>query len=66
MLALVLVSAYAFAGSWMLYRLVDALWPMRVSEDAEAMGLDLSQHQEVAATFEARRDGVDGVLTHVA
>jgi Amt family ammonium transporter len=64
--ALVLVSAYAFVGSWVLYRAVDALWPMRVSRDAESIGLDLSQHDEVAATFDATRDGVTGVLEHVA
>ncbi len=66
LLALVFVSVYAFAGSWFLYRAVDALWPMRVSTDAEAIGLDLSQHDEVAATFDAARDGVRGALDQVA
>ncbi len=53
--ALVLVSVYAFAGSWLLYRVVDTLWPMRVSRDAETLGLDQSQHGEVAATFDPVR-----------
>ena len=52
LLALVIVSGFAFVGSWFLYRVVDTLWPMRVSPDAEIDGLDLSQHGEVAATFE--------------
>ena len=51
-LALVVVTAFAFVGSWLLYRFVDTLWPMRVSAAAEAHGLDMSQHGEVAATFE--------------
>ena len=66
LLALVFVSVYAFVGSWVLYRAVDALWPMRVSRDAEGIGLDLSQHDEVAATFDAARDGVRGALDRVA
>jgi Amt family ammonium transporter len=52
LIALVVVSAFAFIGSWLLYRIVDTLWPMRVSPDAEIDGLDLSQHGEVAATFD--------------
>ena len=65
MLALVVVSAFAFAGSWVLYRLVDALWPMRVPTDAETDGLDISQHGEVAATFDAEPERVR-LLEHVA
>ncbi len=53
MFALVVVSAFAFVGSWLLYRIVDTLWPMRVSPDKEIDGLDLSQHGEVAACFDA-------------
>ena len=65
LLALVVVTAFAFIGSWLLYRIVDTLWPMRVSPDAEIDGLDLSQHGEVAATFEAVPEG-PSVLEHVA
>ena len=62
--ALVVVTAFAFIGSWLLYRIVDTLWPMRVSPDAEIDGLDLSQHGEVAATFEGAPER--RVLEHVA
>lgn len=62
--ALVVVTAFAFIGSWLLYRIVDTLWPMRVTPDAELDGLDLSQHGEVAATFEAAPER--GYLEHVA
>ena len=64
LLALVVVTAFAFLGSWLLYRVVDALWPMRVTPEAELDGLDLSQHGEVAATFEA--SPARGYLEHVA
>jgi ammonium transporter, Amt family len=65
MLALVVVTAFAFVGSWVLYRIVDGLWPMRVPADAELTGLDLSQHDEVAATFEPAAD-TRALLHHVA
>jgi Amt family ammonium transporter len=66
LLALVAVTAFAFVGSWILYRLVDTLLPMRVSADAETDGLDLSQHDEVAATFDAEPGGAPPLLEHVA
>ncbi|MBI4476227.1 MAG: ammonium transporter [Acidobacteria bacterium] len=44
--ALVLVSAFSFAGSYALYRLTDAIIPLRVTDDQEELGLDLSQHGE--------------------
>ena len=66
MLALVVVTAFAFVGSWFLYRVVDTMWPMRVSPDAETDGLDLSQHGEVAATFDADHGGPASLLEHVA
>ena len=45
--ALVFVAAFSFCGSWLLYRITDAIIPLRVSEEQEAIGLDLSQHGEV-------------------
>ncbi|HZP48609.1 MAG TPA: ammonium transporter [Vicinamibacterales bacterium] len=45
--ALVFVAAFSFGGSWLLYRITDAIIPLRVSEEQEALGLDLSQHGEV-------------------
>ncbi len=45
--ALLFVAAFSFGGSWLLYRITDAIIPLRVSEEQEAIGLDLSQHGEV-------------------
>jgi ammonium transporter, Amt family len=49
MLALVLVSAFAFGGSWLLYKITDIVIPVRVTSEQEEVGLDLSQHGESAA-----------------
>jgi Amt family ammonium transporter len=46
MLALVLVSVFSFVGSYLLYKLVDRFVPLRVTREAEDLGLDLSQHGE--------------------
>ena len=46
MIALVLTSVFAFGGSYLLFKFVDALLSMRVREDQEERGLDLSQHGE--------------------
>jgi ammonium transporter, Amt family len=44
--------AFAFAGSLILLKLVDAFVGLRVTDDAEQMGLDLSQHSEVGYALE--------------
>ncbi len=46
LLALVLTATFAFGGSYLLFKLVDSLLSMRVREDQEDRGLDLSQHGE--------------------
>lgn len=46
MFALLIVSVFTFVGAWLLYKLTNAIIPLRVSEEAEEMGLDLSQHDE--------------------
>ncbi len=46
LLALLIVSAFTFFGSLLLYRLVAWFTPMRVTEEEEQMGLDISQHEE--------------------
>jgi Amt family ammonium transporter len=51
-LAVVVVSAFAFVGSYLLLRLVDLFSPLRVSPKEEEDGLDLSQHGEEAYHFE--------------
>jgi ammonium transporter, Amt family len=47
-LAVVVVSAFAFVGSYLLLKLVDVFSPLRVSPKEEDEGLDLSQHGEEA------------------
>ncbi|PIF44837.1 Amt family ammonium transporter [Chryseobacterium sp. 52] len=46
MAALVLVSAFTFFGSLLLYKITDSIITLRVSEESENRGLDLSQHEE--------------------
>jgi len=46
LLALVMTATFAFGGSYLLFKLVDSLLSMRVREDQEERGLDLSQHGE--------------------
>ena len=46
MMALVLVCAFTFLGSIILYKVTDVIIPLRVAEDSETIGLDLSQHDE--------------------
>jgi len=45
--ALVFVALFSFAGSWLLFRVTDLVIPLRVSEEQEDVGLDLSQHGEM-------------------
>jgi ammonium transporter, Amt family len=47
-LAVAVVSVFAFAGSYLLFKLVDVFSPLRVSAKEEDEGLDLSQHGEEA------------------
>jgi Amt family ammonium transporter len=46
MMALVLVSAFTFGGAFLLFKLTNKIIPIRVSEESETIGLDLSQHGE--------------------
>lgn len=46
LLALIIVAAYTFVGSYLLYKFTDMLLSMRVREDQEYRGLDLFQHGE--------------------
>jgi ammonium transporter, Amt family len=45
--ALIFVALFSFGGSWLLYKLTNVIIPLRVSDDSEELGLDLSQHGEV-------------------
>ena len=44
--ALGIVGVFAFVGSYLLFKLVNYLLPMRVTAEQEQIGLDLSQHGE--------------------
>ena len=46
LLAIVIVFAYTFAMSMLLYWFVNKMIPMRVSRESERIGLDVSQHGE--------------------
>jgi Amt family ammonium transporter len=46
LLALVIVGAYTFGGSWLLYKLTNWIIPMRVEPKSERLGLDITQHEE--------------------
>jgi Amt family ammonium transporter len=50
--ALAIVSVFSFVGSFILYKVTDLIIPMRVPEDQEIEGLDLSQHGETAIAAE--------------
>jgi Amt family ammonium transporter len=43
---LVIVFAFAFGGSYLLFWIVNKMIPLRVSEENEELGLDVSQHGE--------------------
>ena len=44
--ALIGVSIFAFFASYLLFYIVNKMTPLRVSEDKEELGLDISQHGE--------------------
>ncbi len=46
MIALVGVSVFAFGGSYVLFKITDMILPLRVSQEDEKVGLDISQHDE--------------------
>lgn len=46
MMALLLVSVFTFGGAYVLFVITNKLIPIRVSEESETIGLDLSQHGE--------------------
>ena len=50
-LSIVVAWAYSFIVSWILLKILDATMGLRVSEEDESDGLDLSQHGEVGYTM---------------
>ena len=61
LLALVIMVSYTFFGSLICYKIIDLIIPLRVTEEQEVIGLDLSQHGETALGADllgrARRTG---------
>ena len=53
MLALVIVSAFTFFGSLLIYKITGMITKLRVTKEEEAIGLDLSQHAETLSTRKA-------------
>jgi Amt family ammonium transporter len=49
--AVVVTIVYSFVVSWVLLKLVDAFMGLRVSENEERIGLDLTQHRESSYTI---------------
>lgn len=47
-LAVVVSAGFAFLGTFVILKLLDGAMGLRISEDEERMGLDLSQHEERA------------------
>jgi Amt family ammonium transporter len=50
LLALVIVSAYTFFGSLIIYKITGLITKMRVTKEEERIGLDISQHSESLVT----------------
>jgi ammonium transporter, Amt family len=49
--AVVITTAYSFVASWILLKFVDLVIGLRVAEDSERIGLDLTQHREAGYTL---------------
>ncbi|MGD0210758.1 MAG: ammonium transporter [Desulfomonilia bacterium] len=48
LIGVIAVGLYVFCASWILMKVIDKLWGLRVSEDTELQGLDLGEHSETA------------------
>jgi Amt family ammonium transporter len=46
LLTLLIVGAFTFGGSWLLYKFTNMIVPIRVNAENEEHGLDTSQHGE--------------------
>ncbi len=44
--ALAIVVTFSFAGSWLIFKFINFILPLRVTEAEEELGLDASQHDE--------------------
>lgn len=46
-LGLLLVVSYSFVVSWGIFKLINFIHPLRVTEEEEELGLDVTQHNEI-------------------
>mgnify|MGYP006375988553 FL=1 len=46
LIAMIVVSIFAFSASYALFFIVNKITPLRVCEEKELLGLDISQHGE--------------------
>jgi Amt family ammonium transporter len=53
LIAVAASAGFAFAGSLVLLKITDAIVGLRVDEEAESIGLDLSEHEENGYALEA-------------
>ncbi|MFM9909616.1 MAG: ammonium transporter [Chitinophagaceae bacterium] len=44
--AMAIVAGYSFGVSWLIFKFIQVVLPMRVTEEEEALGLDATQHNE--------------------
>ena len=51
LLALAIVAVFTFGGSYGIMWLINKILPMRVSEEYEGKGLDITQHGEIATDY---------------
>jgi len=58
--ALVIVSIFAFAASYALFFIVNKITPLRVTEEKEELGLDISQHGHPAKSL--RPEAIGAVM----
>jgi Amt family ammonium transporter len=43
---------WAFGVTWVLFKLINSVWPLRVSAEAEALGLNITEHQAKTETYD--------------
>lgn len=56
-LGLLLVVTYSFVVSWLIFKVIDMIHPLRVTEEEEELGLDVTQHNEI---YHPNNMSVDG------
>ena len=57
---MIIVATYSFVVGWLIFKFINFINPLRVSEDEETTGLDVSQHGEnyVQGTLLVKSNGV--------